>query len=73
MKTIYACDIEQLRTPDGGFNAETMRLFGMWPLTEGWQRRMIGLRVSDKTWREAQRAKAQKLHRYRGNTRSHRP
>jgi hypothetical protein len=69
MKTICANDIEQLRTPDGGFNAATMRLFGMWPLTEGWQQRMIGLRVSDKTWREAQKAKRTQLHRFRGNTR----
>lgn len=70
MKTILPGDIEQLRTPDGGFNAETMRLFGMWPLTEGWQHRMVGLKVSDKTWRAAQKAKLTQLHRYRGNTRT---
>jgi hypothetical protein len=29
--------IEQLRTPQGGFNQATMEIIGCWPLHEGWK------------------------------------
>ena len=42
--------INQLRTPAGGFNSATMRLFGLWPLKNGWQQQLIGRRISLSLW-----------------------
>ena len=64
--------IEQLKTPKGGINQETMELIGSWPLTEGWKDRLIGARVSDKIWKAAMKARAHERHVFRGNTRSRR-
>ena len=69
MITITAELIEQLRTPQGGFNMATMEIFGVWPLTEGWQQRLIGTQVADRKWKAALKAKDKKRHFYRGNTR----
>jgi hypothetical protein len=64
--------IEQLRTPQGGFNQETMELIGEWPLVAGWQERLIGQKVADRKWKAALKAKTGQRHFYRGNTRKHR-
>jgi hypothetical protein len=70
MKIIVRDDIEQLRTPAGGFNQRTMEIIGVpWPLQEGWQQRIVGMRVSDRNWSAAQKAKAEVRHVFRGNTR----
>ena len=66
---ITAAHIETLRTPAGGYNKQTMELLGVWPLTEGWKERLIGLSISDRVWRSAIKAKDIKRHIYRGNTR----
>ena len=69
MITITAEHIEQLRTPAGGFNQCTMEIIGIWPLTSGWKNQIMGMRISEKNWREAMRAKECVQHKFRGNTR----
>lgn len=32
--------IEELRTPAGGFNRESMEIIGIWPLFSGWKERL---------------------------------
>lgn len=61
--------IEQLRTPQGGFNMATMEIIGEWPLREGWQQRLIGTKVADRKWKAMLKAKTTKHHVFRGNTR----
>lgn len=61
--------IEQLRTPAGGFNQETMEIITLWPLQSGWKERLIGTTISDRNWKRALKAKCHKRHVYRGNTR----
>jgi hypothetical protein len=62
--------IEELKTPDGGFNKETMDLICGWPLVAGWQKRCLGMKISEDDWKAAMKAKNRKRHIYRGNTRS---
>lgn len=61
--------IEQLRTPQGGYNQHTMELLGAWPLFAGWKDHLVGQKVSDRNWRAALKAKNIKRHFFRGNTR----
>lgn len=61
--------IEQLRTPAGGFNMKAMEAIGAWPLSTGWEQRLVGTSVSDANWKRAMKAKDEKRHFYRGNTR----
>jgi len=63
--------IEKLRTPAGGFNQATADALAIcWPLQPGWIERLIGTEISNKRWRDAQRAAAQgAIYRRRGNTR----
>ena len=69
MITLTQEHIEQLRTPAGGFNQQTMELIGVWPLSEGWRQRLVGMRVSERTWKAAQKARLRERHYFRGNTR----
>ena len=69
MITLTPEHIEQLRTPAGGFNQRTMELVGFWPLCEGWQTELVGHKVADRKWKAALKAKDEKRHFYRGNTR----
>jgi hypothetical protein len=71
MVTITAEHIEQLRTlAGGGFPRRPMEILNCWPLTAGWQQRLIGVSVSNKTWKEAvSAAKLGPIYRRRGNTR----
>ncbi len=66
---ITAAHIETLKTPAGGYNQATMELLGVWPLTAGWQQRLIGRAISDRLWRSAIKAAQTKRHIFRGNTR----
>lgn len=71
MITLTAEHIEQIRTPAGGFNMETMGALGVpWPLKSGWQDQLIGRAVSNKAWKDAQKASLRKRRIFRGNTRS---
>jgi hypothetical protein len=69
MIVLTAENIEMLRTPQGGFNKKTMEIIGAWPLVEGWKDQMIGRRISDRNWQAAMKAKNEKRHVWRGNTR----
>jgi len=65
--------VEQLRTPAGGFNQRSMEIIGCWPLSAGWQQRLIGMQLSESLWRKAVRAAAEgPRHIFRGNTRRRR-
>lgn len=61
--------IEQLKTPQGGYNQRTMELVWCWPLLTGWKERMIGRKIGERRWRAALKAKDEKRHFFRGNTR----
>lgn len=61
--------IQQLRTPQGGFNMETMEIIGQWPLVEGWQERLVGMKVSDRNWKAMIKAKMHKRRVLGGNKR----
>lgn len=61
--------IEQLRTPAGGFNKETMEIIGAWPLSEGWKERLVGQAISNRAWSEVLKARLKVRHFFRGNTR----
>lgn len=69
MITLTADHIEQLKTPQGGYNQRTMELIGAWPLVEGWKERLVGTKVADRKWKQALKQKDIKSHFYRGNTR----
>jgi hypothetical protein len=75
MHIITRSDIDLLRTPAGGFNEATMaHLPVAWPLQTGWQERLIGRPISDRSWSAAVKsAKAGPKHFHRGNTRRPRP
>jgi hypothetical protein len=66
---LTAAHIEQLRTPQGGFNQATMEIVGCWPLHEGWKDRLVGMKIGDRRWKAALKAKDRRRHFFRGNTR----
>ena len=68
MITITEDHIKQVRTPAGGFNQATLEALGAWPLSTGWQLRLIGREVSNQAWKDAvNAAKRGPIYRRRGN------
>lgn len=62
--------IQQIRTPNGGFNQATLEALGCLPLSSGWIQRLIGREVSNQAWKDAvTAAKKGPIYRRRGNTR----
>lgn len=68
MITITAGHLQQVRTPAGGFNQATLEALGVWPLSTGWQQRLIGHQISNQAWKDAiSAAKRGPIYRRRGN------
>jgi hypothetical protein len=60
--------IKQVRTPAGGFNQATLEALGVWPLSAGWQSRLVGREVSNQAWKDAvSAAKKGPIYRRMGN------
>jgi hypothetical protein len=74
VKTLTHEDIEKIKTPAGGYNADTLESLGVsWPPRAGWKQRLIGTSVANAKWKAAQKAAEKgRRHEYRGNTRGRR-
>ena len=64
--------IEQLKSPQGGYNRRAMEILGCWPLSTGWKERLVGKQIGDRRLRSAVIQAGIKSHFFRGNTRKHR-